>query len=75
MFKKLETELKLRGFSKMTIESNILHKELFIKFIKKEPNDVIEDDIKLYLTDQISTQKSSPKTIALKKAALKFFYD
>ncbi len=75
MFDQLETELKLRGFSQQTVKTYTRHNKLFLDYIKKEPNQVVEEDIRKYLAHMISDEKSSPRTIALKKAALKFLYD
>lgn len=75
MFEHLETELKLRGFSAQTVKTYIRHNKLFLDYIKKEPRDVTEDDIRNYLAHVISDEKAAPRSIALKKAALKFFYD
>ena len=35
MFDKLETELKIRGFSKRTVDTYLYHNEKFLDFIKK----------------------------------------
>lgn len=75
MFDQLETELKLRGFSLQTIKAYKRHNRLFLDYIKKSPSDVAEADIRSYLAFAISESKSAPRTVALKKAALKFFYD
>ena len=75
MLDKLETELKLRGFSEQTIRTYIKQNKLFLDYIKKNPEEVMEDDIKKYLASSISDNKASPRTISLKKSALKFFYD
>jgi integrase/recombinase XerD len=75
MFDQLEIELKLRGFSQQTIKTYIRHNKIFLDYIKKEPHDVTEADIKSYLAHVISDEKAAPRSIALKKAALKFLYD
>jgi integrase/recombinase XerD len=75
MLEKLETELKLRGFSEKTVSSYVMQNRLFLDFIKKDPTQVNEDDIKAYLGNQISDNQAQPRTVALKKAALKFYYD
>ncbi|MEM4245370.1 MAG: tyrosine-type recombinase/integrase [Candidatus Nanoarchaeia archaeon] len=75
MIEQLETELKLRGFSQQTVKTYVRHNKLFLDFIKKEPKNVTEEDIKSYLAHVISKEKAAPRSIALKKAALKFFYD
>lgn len=74
MLQKLNNELKLRGFSKQTIKSYTLQINLFSNFIKKDINTATKDDIKSYLGNLISEKNLSPKSIALKKAALKFYY-
>ncbi len=75
MLDRLETELKLRGFSDMTVRTYVKQNKLFLDHIKKNPEDVTEEDIRGYLASQMSEHKSAIRTISLKKAALKFFYD
>ena len=75
ILKKLETELKLRGFSKNTLDSYILSNKLFLTWIKKQPEQVKEQDIKDYLAHLISDKGIAPSSISLKKAALKFLFD
>ncbi len=75
MIEQLETELKLRGFSQQTVKTYVRHNKLFLDFVKKAPKDITEDDIKNYLAHVISNEKAAPRSIALKKAALKFLYD
>ncbi|MDD5474207.1 MAG: tyrosine-type recombinase/integrase [Candidatus Methanoperedens sp.] len=72
--KKLETELKLRGFSKQTSKMYLFYNQKFLAYIKKPPEDVTEDDIKDFLAYNISDQSLSNASIALIKASLKFFY-
>ncbi len=72
--KRLENELRLRGFSQHTINSYVYWNKEFLKFAKKKPEEVSEDDIKSYLAAKISSNVS-PKSLVLIKAALKFFYD
>jgi integrase/recombinase XerD len=71
---KLETELKLRAFSLKTVKSYLFYNKKFLEFIKKEPEQVTEEDVKKYIADLLS-KNISPKSIVLIKAALKFFYD
>jgi integrase/recombinase XerD len=71
---KLEIELKLRAFSERTVQSYMFYNKKFLEFIKKEPEQVTEDDIKKYIADLLS-KSISPKSVVLIKAALKFFYD
>ena len=70
---RLENELKLRTFSKATIKNYLIHNKTFLNYIKKQPEEIIQQDIDNYLQSEIN-KKTSPRTLALKKAALKFFY-
>lgn len=73
MLKNLQSELKLRGFSPRTIKAYIYHNSKFLEYIKKQPQEVDQTDIKAYLADQID--KTSVATVSLIKSSLKFFYD
>ncbi|MDP2906996.1 MAG: tyrosine-type recombinase/integrase [Nanoarchaeota archaeon] len=75
ILKKLETELKLRGFSPNTVKAYTTANTLFLEWIKKQPEQVTEQDVKDYLGHLISDKKIAPSSIALKKAALKFLFD
>lgn len=75
ILKKLETELKLRGFSPNTIKTYVTSNSLFLNWVKKDPEQVTEQDIKDYLAHLISDKRISASSIALKKAALKFLFD
>ena len=71
---KLETELRLRAFSPRTVDSYLYYNRKFLEFVKKEPEQVTEDDVKNYIAGLMS-RNISAKSIILIKAALKFFYD
>ncbi|MEM5829182.1 MAG: tyrosine-type recombinase/integrase [Candidatus Aenigmatarchaeota archaeon] len=71
---KLENEIKLRGFSERTLKMYLFYNQKFLEFIKKNPEDVNEDDIKAFIAKKME-EGVSPKSIVLIKAALKFFYD
>jgi len=72
--KKLETELKLRAFSQNTVAAYMLWNKKFLNFAGKNPDAVVEDDIKNFIANKMSGGVS-PKTVVLMKAALKFSYD
>lgn len=72
--KKLETELKLRGFSRQTSKMYLFYNTKFLGYIKKSPEDVTDDDIKEFLAHKMSDHALSNTSIALIKASLKFFY-
>lgn len=72
---KLETELKLRGFSANTIKAYLIHNSKFLEFIGKSENSVSEDDIKAYIAYLMADRKLAPSSVALARSALKFYYD
>jgi len=74
VLKKLETELKLRGFSKQTSKMYLFYNRKFLEFIKKNPEEITDDDVKEFLASKISDDSLSNSSVALIKAALKFFY-
>ncbi len=73
ILKKLEIELKLRGFTPLTIKAYLNHNESFLKFIKKKPEDINTDDIKSYMAFLLENNKK-PATVSLVLSSLKFFY-
>ena len=75
ILKKIETEIKLRGFSKQTSKMYLLYNKQFLQKYNIEPENVTEDDIKLYLADKLSEEGLSTKSIGLIKAALLFYYN
>lgn len=72
--RKLETELKLRGFSRQTSKMYLFYNTKFLAYIKKSPEDTTDDDIKEFLAYKMSDHSLSNASIALIKASLKFFY-
>ncbi|MAG38053.1 integrase [Candidatus Pacearchaeota archaeon] len=70
---KLRTELKLRGFSPLTVRNYSFFVDKFLKMTDKEiMEELVEDDAKLYLGKLI--EDKSKNTIMLAAASLKFFY-
>ncbi len=70
---KLETEIKLRGLSPRTVSAYVYWNKQFLNFIKKNPEDATEDDVKSYVASLLSNDVSA-KSVNLVRAALKFFY-
>ncbi len=71
----LETELKLRGFSQRTVKTYLFYNQKFLEFAKKEAKDITEDDIRKFLAEKMSSGTIAGSSVALMKAALKFYYD
>ncbi|TAL57470.1 MAG: integrase, partial [Nanoarchaeota archaeon] len=73
MLEDLETELQLRGVSEHTSKAYLSNNFRFLKWTKKEPKDVGEDDVKRFIGLLIK-KRMSQNSISLTKAALKFYY-
>ncbi len=73
--KQLVTELKLRGFSERTINTYVYQNKKLLEFTPKKAADITESDIKEYLGYLLSDKKMTATSVALAKAALKFYYD
>lgn len=74
ILKKLEIEMKLRGFSVNTIGPYLLYNQKFLEYIKKSPEDVTEDDIKDFLVHKMEDSVTNG-SLSYIKSALKFYYD
>lgn len=72
--KRLEAEIKLRGFSRKTLDAYMHHNEKFLAFIKKKPEEVTEDDVKAFLGFLMSDKANRPSSVNLALSSLKFFY-
>lgn len=73
--KELEMELKLRGLSKNTIKSYVLHNEKLLDYSGKTPNQITKEDIKSYLGHITVDKNSSPRTISLAYSSFKYYYE
>lgn len=69
---KLKTELKIRGFSPLTIRNYSFFVDKFLQRINKKPETLTEDDAKLYLSEMFDSK--SKNTIMLAAASLRFYY-
>jgi integrase/recombinase XerD len=68
----LKAELKLRGFSPLTVRNYHFFVDKFMKRINKSPEQLTQDDVKIYLSELFDNK--SKNTVMLAAAALKFFY-
>ncbi|OIO81551.1 hypothetical protein AUJ84_00800 [Candidatus Pacearchaeota archaeon CG1_02_32_132] len=69
---RLQTELKLRGFSILTIRNYSFFVNKFLKSAGKEAEELTEEDVRIYLASMFDTK--SRNTIMLAAAAIKFFF-
>ncbi len=72
LVEKLGVELKLRGFSPMTVRNYSFFVNKFLEFSNKPAEQLNQDDAKSYLSNLF--RDKSKNTIMLAAAALKFFY-
>jgi integrase/recombinase XerD len=70
--KKLETELKISKNSNYTINSYITSNKKLLNFIKKSPNEITTQDVKLFIAENL-TDKAATSTI-LFLSAIKYAY-
>ena len=69
---KLQTELKLRGFSPLTVRNYTFFVEKFLQRINRPAASFNEDDVRLFLSEMFESK--SKNTIMLAAASLKFFF-
>ncbi len=75
ILKKIEIEIKLRGFSKQTSKMYKLYNKEFLTRYPIKPEDITEDDIKIYLAEKLTDENLSTKSVSLIKSALLFYYN
>src|SRR4030043_1129338 len=69
---RLKAELKIKGFSPLTVRNYSFFVNKFLEKINKPVEQLNEDDIKLYLSELFDSK--SRNTILLAAASVKFFY-
>lgn len=69
---KLATELKLKGFSQLTLKNYSFFISKFLDFSGKKVEDLNEEDTKLYLVSLFDTK--SKATISLAASSINFFF-
>ena len=74
MLDKLETELKIRGFTARTVGSYTYNVKKFLEFLKNDPKEAAENDAKRYIAHLMSDKKYMPSSVNLAISSLKFFY-
>jgi len=70
--KKIEVELKISKNSEYTLRNYLAMNSQFLDYIKKSPEEINEDDVKLYVADKISNNAAT--SVILFLAAIKFAY-
>ena len=75
MMQKLATELKLRGFSQRTVKAYSYQLQKFFEHSKKDIVQVTSDDARAFLAYLINDRELSIKSMALAKAAIRFYFE
>lgn len=70
--KKLVVELKISKNSNHTLRNYLDYNSKFLDFIKKSPKDIDENDVKLFMSENLSNKASSSIIVFL--SALKYAY-
>ncbi len=70
--RKIETELKISKNSQYTIRNYLKANSILLDFVKKSPEEVIQDDLKFYLAEELSSKAASSTILFL--AAIKYSY-
>jgi len=70
--KKIETELKISKNSPHTIKNYLLANQFLLNYSKKNPEQMQEDDVKLFMADKLSDK--SPMSIILFLSAIRYAY-
>jgi len=70
--KKLEIELKISKNSKYTLRNYVDCNRKFLEYLKKSPEDITEDDVKVYLVEKLS--KASSSTLIIFLSALRYSF-
>ncbi|MBS3084827.1 tyrosine-type recombinase/integrase [Candidatus Pacearchaeota archaeon] len=68
--KKLEIELKIAKNSEYTLKNYVKSNKIFLDYSKKNPEDLTEDDVKVYISENLSDR--SAISIIMFLAAVKF---
>ena len=69
---KIEIELKISKNSEYTLRNYIAYNQKLFNFTKKQPEEIIEDDVKKYMAEKLD--KNSSSSVILFLSALKYAY-
>src|SRR5689334_4142527 len=72
--KRMTEELQLRNYADFTIERYVDAVRSFAKFTGKPPDQAGPEQIRAYLLHLVKDRKSSPSTVQVHRAALKFLF-
>lgn len=70
--KKLEVELKISKNSEYTLRNYVNFNRKFLEYTKKDPENITEEDVKMYLSEKLANSSSSTTIIFL--SALRYAF-
>jgi len=71
---RLKADIQLRGLSKNTFESYLMHVKLFLDHCDRPVDDLDEMDVRGFLGKLIVEKKLAPGTVNVYSAAIRFFF-
>lgn len=74
LYDRMAADLKLAGYSPLTISGYLLHASLFVKYYMRSPLEMGEEEIRNFLLHLVEEKKLSHSTFRQYRAALKFLY-
>lgn len=75
VLKKLQTELKIRGYSKRTAKAYLSHAKRLLEYVGKPPAKIDSNDIKRYVYGLIEEQKTSHAYVNQTISAIRFLFN
>ncbi len=72
--RRMEADLRLRGYSERTVRAYITAVRRFCKFHGRSPEQLGSEDIRAYLVHMVEVEKLSRSSIAQAISGLRFFY-
>lgn len=73
--KQFETELKIRGFSKRTVESYVCDLQKYFKFNTQNPKLTTVQDIKDYMAYMMVDKNLSPASVSKALSSMRFYFE
>lgn len=70
----LETELKIRGYSEVTLKNYMRQNQEFLNYVKKPTRQIKEQDLKNYVAHLMTQKRLKPASVNLAISSIKFYF-
>jgi len=70
----LETELKIRGYSEVTLKNYMRQNQEFLNYVKKPTRQIKEQDLKNYVAQLMTQKRLKPASVNLAISSIKFYF-